>query len=421
MFTKLTTFPLFLIIVTSLISGCVVTAKNETSDPTVKSSAVKQITSVDVIRVKDGFLVEPTEYIGTTEPVKAIILRSQTEGQLLDLMVDVGDRIYAGQMIARIDDTLLQAEVAKAEAQLASLNAQVLQAQGEVESAKAEVESAKATFNQAQIDAERLESLYNEGAIAKREVELAYTTAKNALQGVKSAQAQVNIRKAEVETAKGQIKTQQALISVEKKKLAYTEIKSPSNGYVLERFTESGNLLQPGNEVIKIGDFSQVKVSVSVSELELKNMKLNQNVKIKLDAFPNQTFSGIIKRISPAADATVRQIPVEIIIDNPQQLISSGLLARVRFLDTQKVPLIIPQNALELSVDDSENSNSSVFVVDETGESTQVIARQVILGESQNGKVEVIAGLNAQERLVIRSSKPLKSGETVKLSIISED
>ena len=408
--------------IAGLISGCVVDAKTEAPEKVAQSSpSLKQIPSVDVIRVTQGLLVQPIEYIGTTQPVKEIILRSQAEGQLLDLTVNIGDRILVGQIIARLDDTLLQAEVAKAEAELASLSAEVMQSQAGVESAKAEVESAKATLIQAQIDAERLENLFSEGAIAKREVELARTTEKNALQEVKSAQAEVNVRKAEVKAAKGEIITQKALIEAERKKLAYTEIQAPSNGYVLEKFTESGNLVQPGNEIIKIGDFSQVKVLVSISELELSQIKLNQFVKVKLDAFPNQTFSGTIRRISPAADATVRQIPVEIILENSNRLISSGLLARVSFLDSRKPPIIIPETALKLADDSFSTTNNSVFILDDSADLAQVISRKVRLGKRKNGKVEILAGLKPQERLVIRSSQPLENGKEVKLSVISED
>lgn len=411
-----------LLTITGLISGCIVDAKTEATKTVTQSSPnVKQIPSVDVIRVTQGSLIEAIEYIGTTQPVKEIILRSQAEGQLIDLTVNIGDRILAGQIIARLDDSLLQAEVAKAEAELASLFAEVMQSEAEIESALAQVESALATLTQAQIDAERLENLFNEGAIAKREVELARTTEKNALQGVKSAQAQVNLRKAEVKAAKGEITSQKAIIEVERKKLAYTEIKAPSNGYVLEKFTESGNLVQPGNEIIKIGDFSQVKVVVSVSELELSQIKPNQLVKVKLDAFPHKIFTGTITRISPAADATVRQIPVEIILDNPNQLISSGLLARVSFLDTRKPPIIIPETALKLADDSLLTTNNSVFILDNSTDYTKVISRKVILGKRNNGKVEILAGLKSQERLVIRSSEPLENGKEVKLSVISED
>lgn len=77
----------------------------------------------------------------------------------------------------------------------------------------------------------------------------------------------------------------------------------------MERLTEQGNLIQPGGEIIKIGDFSQVKVNVAVSELELKNLKLGKKVGVNLDAFPQEQFTGIINRISPAAERDSRQIP----------------------------------------------------------------------------------------------------------------
>ena len=299
------------------LTGCFMESKTEAQEEqTVNLTPLPP--AVDVVSVTRGFLNQPREYIGTTEPVKEIILRSQAEGQILSLEVDVGDRVTAGQLIARLDDTLLKASLYKEEAELASLNSAVTQAEADVISAEAQVKSNQVLLEQAEVDANRLEELYNDGAIAKRDVELAVTGAKTAQQSVKSAKSQVKVKKAAVETAKGRIISQKAVIEEGKKRLIFTHIKAPNSGYVLERLTEQGNLIQPGGEIIKIGDFSQVKVNVAVSELELKNLKLGKKVGVNLDAFPQEQFTGIINRISPAAERDSRQIPLEILLSNQE-------------------------------------------------------------------------------------------------------
>ncbi len=374
-----------------------------------------RIPSVDIQPVTREFLTPTREYIGTNEPLKEVTIRSQAEGQLLQLTVDVGDRISKGQVIALLDDTLLNAELARTEAELISLKSEVTEAQADVISAQAEVESARVRFQQAQVDADRLQELYEEGAIAKREVELAQTEAKTAEQSLKSAQSQVEVRKAAVETAKGRITSQKALIEQEKKRLAFTQIKSPIDGYVLERLTEEGNLIQTGGEIIRIGDFSQAMVNVAVSELDLGKVALGKTVNVKLDAFPNQTFTGIINQISPSAQGDSRQIPIEIILSNPEGKIKRGLLARVKFT-ADNPSLTIPESALQ--VGDRDNI---VFIVVNSNQSSdpKVIAKEVTLGKRRNGKVEVLTGLNDGEKIVSRSSNTLENGQKVKLSAIS--
>ena len=193
--------------------------------------------AVDVVSVTRGFLNQPREYIGTTGPVKEIILRSQAEGQILSLEVDVGDRVTAGQLIARLDDTLLKASLYKEEAKLASLNSAVTQAEADVISAEAQVKLNQVLLEQAEVDANRLEEPLQRWAIAKRDVELAVTGAKTAQQSVKSAKSQVKVKKAAVETAKGRIISQKAVIEEGKKRLIFTHIKEPNSGYVLEKLT----------------------------------------------------------------------------------------------------------------------------------------------------------------------------------------
>lgn len=371
--------------------------------------------NVDVINVTRQSLSPSREYIGTTEPLREIVLRSQGEGQLLELMVDVGDRTFAGQTIARLDDTLLKASLYRAEAELVSLQSGVTEAQADVISALAAVESAQVRLAQSQTDANRLQQLYEEGAIALREVELAQTEVQTGKQEVLAAQSQVKVREAAVETAKGRIIAQQAVIAEEKKRLAYTEIKAPRDGYVLQKLTEEGNLIQTGGEIITLGDFSQVKVAVAVSELELENLVLGKTVEISIDAFPQEKFTGIVNRISPSADGNSRQIPVEILLSNPQDRLKRGLLARVKFVNDNP-RLVIPESALNVG---GKDLNNQVFVLDSQALENKVVARQVTLGKSRNGMVEILAGLGEKDRIVARSNRILTNNQSVKISAIS--
>jgi HlyD family secretion protein len=418
--------------------------------------------AVDVVVAQKSALQNELEYTGTTRPFREVSLRSQAEGQLLDLTVDVGDTVTQGQTVARLDDEVLTTSVAEAEAQVAVQEAEVASAQSEVSDARTQVEEARLQLQQSRSDLERQERLFREGAIAEREVELARTEVGTAEQALRSAQEQVRTRQQAVSAAQRRVAAQQAVVNRERERQSYSVLSSPVTGSVLERVTEPGNLVQPGSEILKLGDFSQVKVIVQVSELELAGIRQGQAVQVRLDAFPNQQFSGRVARISPAADPTARLIPVEVTIPNTSGRIGSGLLARVSFNRSSGDRIVIPETALEANQDrrsrrrqggaaggnSSEGQNSqqrqgqntrasespgggtrssqrqsksgTVFVLAGSGNEAKVTARNVTLGQRSDGLVEVLSGLQTGERFVVRTTKALKDQDPVRLSVISD-
>ncbi len=405
-------------------------------------------TPVDVAIARTGTLSEQLESTGTTLPVREVSLRPQVEGKLLELNADVGDTVQKGQVIARLDDALQMSAVVQAEAELAARKSEVARAEAEVSNARTKVEEARLQLQQAQADANRLEQLYKEGAISAQAAEQERTAARTAEQALRSAQTQVATQQQAVAAAQGRVVAQQAILAQVRERLSYAVLTSPIAGSVLQRVTEPGNLVQPGSEILKIGDFSQVKVAVDVSELELSNIRVGQTVRVKLDAYPLENFTGVVRRISPAADPQARRVPVEVTIPNSSGKIGSGLLARVSFQSRQAQRVIVPVAALEAGgrgrggagekgstaavgsslverriasrASEHRSSEGVVFVVSGEGKEVKVSARSVELGERANGQVEILSGLNAGERFVARAGKPLKDGEAVRLSILSE-
>ncbi|MDJ0797498.1 MAG: efflux RND transporter periplasmic adaptor subunit [Calothrix sp. MO_167.B12] len=379
---------------------------------------------VDVAIARPGFLRSLSEYTGTTVPFRTVSLRSQVQGQLLALNVDVGDEINKGQFVGQIDDALLKTALNQAQAELAALKSEVARATTQVSNARVEVERSRLELLQAQADAKRQEKLYKQGAIAKQVAEQTRTTARTNAQALRAAQERVRTEQQAVAAAKGRLSAQVAVVAQAKERKSYGKVKSPITGVVLEKVTEPGNLLQPGNEILKIADFSRVKVVVDVSELELANIQLGQSVKVRLDAFPNQKYIGSVTRISPAADATARLVPVEIVIPNNNGKIGSGLLGRIRFKNTAPQKIVVPLTAIQGKARETEKSqlirNGKVFVIARKDDKTRVTARTVTLGEQADGKVEILSGLQPEESYVVRSGKPLKDGDAVKLSILSE-
>jgi HlyD family secretion protein len=381
-------------------------------------------TAVDVAIAATAPLETTREYTGTTQPQQEVVLRAQAEGQLRQLNVDVGDLVQKGQTLAQIDASLLNAAAVEAEAELASRRSEVSQLQTQVSEAETVVEQSRLQLQQAESDAARYDQLANAGAIPKQQAEQSRTEAKTAAQILRSAQAKVRNQEQGIAAANARILAQKAVLSQQQERRSYALLTAPVSGTVLARSTELGNLVQVGGELLRLGDFSQVKVTVQVSELDLATVRLGGSAKVRLDAFPKEAFTGQVTQISPAANPTSRLIPIEVTIPNPTGRVGSGLLARVSFAQTSRDRIVVPLAALQEDRAKPKSSapktKGTLFVVTDGDGPAKVAARSVDLGAEIDGKVQILSGLNPGDRFVARTSKPLKDGDAVRLSILSQ-
>ncbi|MEG3436579.1 efflux RND transporter periplasmic adaptor subunit [Pannus brasiliensis CCIBt3594] len=387
--------------------GCTPTPKTESGPPKQRP------TTVNVAAATAGTVGRALSYTGTTRPLQTVSVRSRVEGQLLNLTVDAGDRVTRGQELGRLDDTLLATAVRQQQAQLASLEAELGRARIEVNNAKIEVDRLELQYQQAKNDADRFSRLAAEGAIPLQQAETARTTAEVALKAVKSARSRIQVEEQVVAGILGRIAAQKSVIAQERQKQSYAVLISPLNGVVLERTSEPGNLISTGGEVLRIGDFSRVKVVVLVSELDLQRIREGRSINLTLDAFGDRTFTGRISRISPSATGTARQIPVEITLPNPDATIKGGLLARVTFAPDAPPTVIVPEDSIA-----RDGEKTAIFVLSPA--SDRVEKRSVRVGEIIDGRAEILSGLERGERFVVNSSKPLKDGEKVRVSVLSK-
>ena len=394
------------LVILSLSASCSPRTETQPPPPAPRS------TTVNVTTAKPATSGGNLDYTGTTRPLKVVSLRSQAPGQLLNLLVDVGDEVQLGQILAHIDDRLLATVVRQEKAALSALEAELARARIEVSNAEIEVQRLQLQYQQAKNDAERLQKLALEGAIPLQQGETAQTAAAVALKAVNSARSRIKVEEQVVAAIIGRIAAQTSVIAQEQQRQAYAILKSPATGIVIEKLKEPGDLVSIGDEVLKIGDFQQVKVVVLLSELDLKTINLGQTVNVSLDAFGERNFSGRITRIFPLSQGTTRRIPVEITLPNGDGLIKGGLLARVRFKNNSAPQVIVPETAIV-----GQGESPAIFVLSESN--SQVEKRPVRLGQALDGQVEIITGLEPGERFVVNSSKPLQNGEKVRVSILS--
>jgi len=358
-------------------------------------------------------------YSGTTEPKRRVSLRARSDGQLVDLVPEVGDFVFDGETLARIENNPLQSELAAAQAEVDARLAEVEQARNERDEAESRVGEIQAQLEQARVDARRFQSLADQGAVPRQNAETAWTNARTLEEQLQGAQDQVRIRDRAIEAAQQRVSAQEAQVDGVRQRLAYTDVVSPLNGVVLQRFVESGDIVQTGDDILELGDFSEVEVQIEVPDRDREQISLGQAVDVKLDAFPSETFVGRINQISPVADPVARLIPVEIVLNSGEledEAIASGLLARVTIQTPRSNTAWVPEDALNIGM----TEDNTVFIVTDNEPETEVEARAVKIGDRRDGKVEIIEGIVPGDRFVIRSDRPLTDGQSVRRSFLSD-
>lgn len=395
--------------------GCGLLPRSAAQTPPAGGAQDDSPVAVQTAVAKPGTVEGVLEYTGTTRPAQQVSLRSQISGQLVALSVDAGDPVGQGEVLARVDDGLLRVTVNEAQSELASRQSQVAQAEAEVSDARTALESARVQFQQAQTEADRLKRLAEAGAIPDQQAEQAQLALDVARQGLRSAEEQIRTRQQAVNAAKGQVGSQQAVVAQEQEQLSFTAVRSPLTGVVLQKLLQAGDYVQPGTEILQVGNLSQIEVTVQVSELDLSRVSVGQAVEVRLDAFPDQEFAGRVSRIAPLADATSRLLPVEITLNNSNGRIGSGLLSRVRFTPPGSERVVVPLEAVQ----EAEGS-AQVFVLEDSQSEPVAQARSVTLGSRTNAQVEILAGLEPGEVYVVKSDRPLTDAQPVRTSILSE-
>lgn len=307
---------------------------------------------VTVETVKTGKLSDNLSIVGVVNANNDITLLSETSGRVTAVYARNGANVRAGSIIAKVDD-----EVA---------NANYL--------------SAKANYEKTKKDFDRMQALLNSKSVTESQ----YDATKFALQ------------------------TAESQMTITKRALEDTKIKSPINGIMTERLVDIGTKLSNGTAVANIVDVSSLKVKLSLPEKEVFKLKTGDAVDITTEIYPGVKMKGKVESISAKGDAS-HTYPVEIVLQNSAKYsLKAGMFARVDFVSIQNSEhVIIPRRALTGST-----KNASVFVVNAEGKAEY---RQITVGKSAETELEVISGLQPGEALVVNGQNNLRNQTKVKV------
>lgn len=264
--------------------------------------------------------------------VTDVRLSFKIPGRLQEMLINEGDLVEKGQIIARIEDfdqklalkqaraSLEYAQAVLAEIESGSRVQEVAGSKAELSRALAGLESARAQLRLAKADNDRFEELYNQGGISLREYEVhntQYEIAQNAYKGamasLESARQHLNLveegaRAEKIEQARSQLKIARQSLNQAKLHLDYTELYSPISAVVLSKSAEAGEYVTPGAPVITIGDLGRPWLRAYINETDLSRIKLNQSVDVTTDTYPDKVYPGRISFISSEAEFTPKSV-----------------------------------------------------------------------------------------------------------------
>ena len=286
---------------------------------------------------------------GTLE-AREVDLSFQVSGRMSDLLRDEGDLVQAGTIVAKLDDRdyVLALQQASATANAAKASLAALTAgtrQQEIRAAEADLQKSKAQLNYWQSEVKRISFLVPKKLTTEEKLEQTQLQYEIALAGEEQAQQKLHLlkegaRKEDIERAEQEYTARVESRELAKQQLSYTTLQSPINGMVTLRLSESGEVLAPGQPVIRVAELTNTWVRAYISETDLGRVRLGQSVSIKVDSYPDKEFSGTLTFISPVAEFTpktveTRKLRVDLVyrvkvqVANPQGILKIGMPADI--------------------------------------------------------------------------------------------
>jgi HlyD family secretion protein len=274
-------------------------------------------------------------------------------GRVAERLVDEGQTVKAGQVVARLDATDLQqqlairqAELQMAKAALADLEAgsrpqEIAVAKATVQAAEAQVRDAESAFN-------RIARLRDRNLVSPQDFDTAKTRVDVARSQLREAQERLKLsiegsRKQTIEQARARVEQAKATVELARTQLGYATLASPLSGVVLSKNIEPGEYVVPGTPIITVGDLVNTWLRVYINETDLGRVKLGQRANVTTDTYRGKTYPGTVSFISSEAEFTPKNVQtqkeriklvyrVKVSVKNPAMELKPGMPADATIL-----------------------------------------------------------------------------------------
>jgi len=320
---------------------------------------------VEVIEVARSTRNSKLELPGSIQALTEAPILARANGYIKRRMVDIGDRVEAGQLVAEIEEPEMDAQLAQARADLAT---------------------AKANVKLAGITAQRYQDLLKTDAVSKQDVD--------------NYNGDHAAKQAMVESAAANVKRLEELES-------FKRVNAPFSGVITLRNVDVGALVNAGNTLLfRVAQTSTLRTYVNVPQTDADSVQRGQLARLSVSNLPGRYFTGTVARTSNSLDPTSRTMLVEVQVPNPSGVLLPGMYAQVELLSARPdPPLLIPGAALVIR---AEGTQVAMVRPDRT-----VHFQKIEIGRDFGDRLEVIKGLKEGDTIIVNPHDAVREGVKV--------
>jgi len=362
----------------------------------IGSQALEQeqaVPRVEVIEVGRSSSMSELQLPGNIEAVTEAPILARADGYIKRRLVDIGDRVQAGQPVAEIEAPELDQQLIQAKANLQQTQAALDQALANEQQGKANLELAKVT-------ASRWASLVAAGVVSKQDNDQYQSQYQAQLAGVQSLEKAIAVQRANIGAA-------EANVSRLDQMQAYRVVKAPFAGVVTLRNVDVGALVNSGSTLLyRIAQTGTLRTYVNVPQTNASNIHAGQPATLRVTNLPGRSFTGTVARTANSLDPSSRTMLVEVQVPNADGALLPGMYAQVDLSSPRtNAPLLVPGDALMVRADGTQ---VAIVRPDST-----VHLQKIQVGRDYGDRLEVLSGLQMGDRIIANPGDSAREGAKV--------
>ncbi|MDQ5966653.1 MAG: Efflux transporter periplasmic adaptor subunit [Cyanobacteriota bacterium erpe_2018_sw_39hr_WHONDRS-SW48-000098_B_bin.30] len=380
---------------------------------------------VRTIIAKPAVETESLTLPGNIGAIQYTTIYARVDGYLRDRMVDIGDHVKTGQLLARIDTPTIDESLAQAKADLVRAQANVDKANADYKeavakqaTAQAEIEKATGNVAYATVTATRWQNLVSRGAVSAqsrdekvRLLEATSADLKANNSNLKAAEAQVLACKSQIAEAKANVVAKQAEVARITAEQNFQKVVAPFDGIITLRKIDPGALITKGSqsdslELFQLAKIDRLRIYVNAPQRVARYLKKGMVAQVMVPEYPDGNYKGVVTNISGGLDPNTRTRQTEIQIDNKDHALLPGMYAEVILTGSREEKWITVPGTTIVT-----RPEGQYLLIAKDGKAHY---QQVTIGRDFGSEVEIRTGLSGNEHVAVSPNDDIIQGEAVK-------
>jgi len=373
--------------------------------------------SVDVAAAQRRNIATYITLDGQVAPLEQSTLAFQQNGTITSILVNVGDRVRAGQVLSRIDDSVLRAQLAQARAQAAQQGATAQGSQVglpvQVETNQATLETSRAALRNAKLVYDQDTELYKNGYVSEAQLEAARASYVQAMQTYNTAQIGLRNNVVSEQNVKAAIASAQAAAANAKTlntQVSQTTLYAPYDGVITQRLLDPGAYAGPQSPVLAISRVDTLWININVPDDDLPYIHPGSNVTFTSSSLPGRTFTGRISTVNAVPTAGTLSYLARIRMTNPGEVLRGGMLVTATApREARQNTIVVPRSAIAQT-----DKGNVVYVVGPDSKAQEVPVR---VGVQTDTLSEVLSPkVQAGTKVITTRPDTLRDGSTIAIN-----